>query len=48
MDELEEGVCLSGALCDRKLSPSIKGKLLVLLDQPCFMEWKQWQRQKDR
>ena len=35
---------VSGVLCDRKLSAKLKGKCTrVLLDQPCFMEWKQWQ-----
>ena len=38
---------MSGVLCDRKLSARVKGKMyksvVVLLEQPCFMEWKLWQ-----
>ena len=38
-----------GVLCDRKLSAKVKGKCTrVLLDQPCFMEWKRWQCLKDK
>ena len=35
---------VSEVLCDRKLSAQVKGKMYkMLLDQPCFMEWKRWQ-----
>ena len=33
---------VSGVLCDRKLSATVKGKCTkVLFDRPCCMEWKQ-------
>ena len=34
---------VSGVVCDRKLSAKVKVKCTkVLLDRPCFMEWKLW------